>query len=87
MPTYVYEAAEGEKGCAACRDGFEVMHGMNEPPPKECPRCGGRVSRRFTACGISTRLSEKATLSDSNLKRHGFQKLVNEGNGKFRKTL
>jgi putative FmdB family regulatory protein len=87
MPTYIYEAAPGEKGCPACRAGFEVIHGMNEPAPTECPRCGGRIRRRLTAPGIIGRFSEKSTLSDSNLKRHGFKKLVNEGDGKFKVTL
>ncbi len=46
-----------------------------------------RIRRRFTAPGIIGRFSEKSTLSDSNLKRHGFKKLVNEGDGKFKVTL
>ena len=87
MPTYIYEAAPGEKGCPACHAGFEVFHGMNEPAPAECPRCGGRIHRRLTAPGIIGRFSEKSTLSDANLKRHGFRKLVNEGDGKFKATL
>ena len=86
MPTYVYETAEKEKGCPACNAGFEVMHGMNEPPPTTCPRCGGKVRKRFTAPGLALRYNEKNTLSDANLKRHGFKKLRNEGDGKFRVT-
>ena len=87
MPTYIYETAPGEKGCPACQAGFEVFHGMNEPAPAECPRCGGRIRRRLTAPGIISRFNEKSTLSDSNLKSHGFKKLVNEGDGKFKVTL
>jgi putative FmdB family regulatory protein len=87
MPTYVYEAAPGAKGCPACREGFEVFHGMNEPAPSVCPRCAGPIRRRLTAPGIVTRWNEKSTLSDANLKRHGFKKLVNEGDGKFKVTL
>ena len=84
MPTYVYEANEGEKGCPTCNLGFEVVHGMNDPGPAACPRCGGKIRRRFTAPGIVGRFNEKRTLSDANLKRHGFKKFVNEGGGKFR---
>jgi len=47
------------------------------------PRCGARVRRQFSAPGITGRYSEKTTLSDANLKRHGFKKLRNEGDGKF----
>lgn len=86
MPTYVYEAAEGEPGCPTCHCGFEVRHGMKEPGPKACPRCGGKVRKRITATGLGGRWSEKSKLSDANLKRHGFKKLVNEGDGKFRVT-
>ena len=86
MPTYVYRVVEGEKGCPTCASGFEVQHGMNEPGPAECPRCGAKIRRRFTAPGITGRHNEKRVLSDANLKRHGFKKLINEGEGKFRVT-
>ncbi len=42
--------------------------------------------RLISACGISTQMSERAMLSDKNLKAKGFTKLVNEGGGKFRKV-
>lgn len=86
MPNYVYESAEGEKGCPACNCGFEVFHGMNEPAPVECPRCGGKITRRITAPGLALKWNEKATLSESNLKRCGFKTLHNEGGGKLRVT-
>jgi len=86
MPTYVYEVAEGHRGCRVCHRGIEVRHGMSEPGPGRCPRCGAKLRRRITAPGITGRWSEKTTLSDANLKRHGFKKLINEGDGKFRVT-
>lgn len=86
MPTYVYEPAEGEAGCPACHRGLEILHGMNEPGPTQCPRCGSRLRRRFTVPAVTGRYNEKNTLSDANLKRHGFKKIRNEGGGKFRVT-
>ncbi len=86
MPTYEYEAAKGEKGCPTCNVGFEVRHGMKEKGPSACPRCGGKVVRRISAPGLALRYNEKSTLSDANLKRHGFKKLINKGDGKFRVT-
>ena len=86
MPTYVYESAEGVQGCPHCRPSFEVRHGMNEPAPAGCPRCGGKLRKCLTAPGINTRWNEKTNLSDANLKRQGFTKLINEGDGKFRVT-
>jgi len=87
MPTYEYEVVAGEKGCPTCRCGFEARHGIDEPGPEVCPRCGARVRKRITASQVSAgRWNEKRTLGDANLKRHGFKKLVNEGGGKFRVT-
>lgn len=86
MPTYEYAVADGEQGCPVCVAGFEVVHRMNEPGPAVCPRCGAKVARRFTPPGLMTRYNEKSTLSEANLKRHGFKTLRNEGNGRFRVT-
>ena len=86
MPTYVYETREGEKGCPYCYQGFDVEHGMNEAPPKACPRCGCRVTRRFTPPGLNLKYNERTRLSESNLKRHGFKTIRNEGGGKFSVT-
>jgi len=86
MPTYVYECAEPSAGCARCREGLEIMHGLGEPPPTACPHCGAALRRRFTPPGLNLRYNEKATLSDANLKRHGFKRIHNEGDGRFRIT-
>ena len=87
MPTYVYEVIEGEKGCPACRAGFEVRHAIGDPPPRECPRCAARIRKRIVATQLSAgRWNEKRTLGDDNLKRHGFTQIRNEGGGKFRIT-
>lgn len=83
MPTYVYACPEGAKGCPACLAGFDVLLGMNEPGPATCPRCGAKVERRISAPGLVTKHNERNILSDSNLKRHGFKTLRNEGSGRF----
>jgi putative FmdB family regulatory protein len=40
MPIYDYV-------CGACRHRFEVLHGINEAGPSQCPLCEGPVSRAF----------------------------------------
>ena len=85
MPTYEYQLAEGE-GCAHCAGGFEARQSMSEEPLEKCPQCGCAVKRAISVPNISTRASTKTVLSDRNLKRHGFKKLVNEGDGKFRQV-
>ena len=84
MPTYVYRRKEGEKGCAHCADGFEVIQLMREEPLKTCPQCGGAVRRIIAAPTILK--SGKSLLSDKNLKAHGFHRLVKEDKGRYRKT-
>lgn len=85
MPIYEYEAVDPGAACARCRDGFEVRQPMAESPLDACPSCGRPVRKRISACGIATGPSERSVLSDKNVKDHGFMKLVNEGEGRFRK--
>jgi putative FmdB family regulatory protein len=33
--------------CSDCGHRFEVLHGLNEVGPRQCPACGGAVSRAF----------------------------------------
>ena len=85
MPTYVYEARDNKKSCETCRKGFEIDQSIKENPLKTCPDCGSPIRRIITGVNISPGTSTKTLLSDKNLKKHGFTKLVNEGDGKFRK--
>ena len=84
MPTYVYRKKDGEKGCDHCAEGFEVVQSMKDEPLTRCPVCGGAVTRVIAAPNIVK--STKSLLSDKNLKRHGFERLVKEEKGKYRKT-
>lgn len=87
MPTYEYQAVDPKRGCPQCRERFEVRQSMSDSPLTACPACGRPVERQLSACGINTRGSERSMLSDRNLKSKGFTKLVNEGGGKFRRTV
>ena len=86
MPTYEYKLNDGEKGCDYCSDGFEEMQRMADDPLERCPKCGAKVYRAISAAGILTGPSAQSVLSDKNIKEHGFTKLVNEGDGQFRKV-
>ncbi len=85
MPTYEYRAKEGEEGCAYCAEGFELTQSMSKDPVKVCPKCGAEVKRVISLFSVARGASVKSLLSDKNIKRHGFTKLVNEGDGKFRR--
>lgn len=84
MPIYVYKAKAG--GCKLCSDNFEHKQSISEPALEKCPDCGAPVERVICAPFLSTGKSDKSVLSDSNLKKHGFTKLINEGGGKYRRT-
>ncbi len=84
MPIYVYAAEKG--GCKVCRESFEYKQSMMDDKLKKCPDCGTAVRRVIIAPFVQTGRSDRSTLSDKNLKKHGFDKLVNEGDGKFRKA-
>ncbi len=86
MPTYEYEAQDQTTGCDHCRQRFEVRQAMKDEPLTKCPECGGPIERVISLCGISTQQSTRSMLSNKNLKEKGFTKLVNEGDGKFRKV-
>lgn len=45
MPLYEYE-------CLPNKHRFEVRHGINEPPVKACPECGGEVRRVIQPVGV-----------------------------------
>lgn len=86
MPTYEYQANDAAAACDHCRDRFEVTQPMSDDPLTVCPQCNRPIHRVISLCAISTTQSTKSMLTDKNLKEKGFTKLVNEGNGKFRKT-
>ncbi len=86
MPTYIYQTVNKEGGCSRCVEGFEIEQSIKEDALVTCPDCGKKIQRVITPCNFARTHSTAARLSDSNLKKHGFTKLVNEGNGKFRKV-
>lgn len=83
MPTYVYQAIDPEKGCEHCKDSFEWVQPISEAALIACPQCSAPIHRVIQPVGIT--LGKKYLLSEQNMKKHGFSKLVNEGDGRFRK--
>ncbi len=87
MPQYDFVAIDKENNsCDYCSSPFEISQSLNEEPLAKCPKCGAPVKKAFLNCNLSSKKSTKTVLSDKNLTKHGFTKLVNEGGGKFRKT-
>ena len=76
---YQYEAREGEKGCAKCRAGFEVLQSLREAPVAVCPDCGSRVERVPARAAVGFSQSNL----DDRAKAAGFTKLKRLGKGEY----
>ena len=50
MPIYEYQSLTPDKGCAQCRQGFEIFQKMNEKPLLACICCGGSVKKIISMC-------------------------------------
>ena len=81
MPTYVYEAQEGERGCAKCRAGFEVMQSLRDERLTACPDCGAAIRRVIQAPG----LTHSRTDLHYRAKRAGFSCLKKVQKGEYEK--
>ncbi|MGR2753699.1 FmdB family zinc ribbon protein [Agromyces arachidis] len=46
MPTYSYR-------CTACDDAFDVQQSFTDDSLTECPACGGRLRKLFSAVGVT----------------------------------
>lgn len=86
MPTYEYVPVEEGAGCDECRDGMDVLQSMSEDALEKCPECGVAIQRAITASRVNTRMSDKAMMSDKNLKRLGFQKFEKSDDG-YKQTV
>lgn len=83
MPIYSYRAQNVSDACDQCREAFDVMQKMSEPPVAVCPTCLKPVVRILHPAANVRLENTKQLLSDDNLKKHGFKKLVNRGGGKY----
>ena len=79
MPLYVYEAKDPTKGCAKCRDGFEVTQSFKEPHLTKCPACGAEIYRVIQAPG----LTHSKTDLHYRAKRAGFKCLKKVQKGEY----
>ena len=50
MPIYEYQTLNPKGACNACRNGFEILQGINEEPLSTCPACGKKVKKIISWC-------------------------------------
>ena len=83
MPIYTYRAKDVSTACDQCRESFEIMQKISESAMDVCPTCGKPIVRILHPASNVRLENTKKLLSDENLKKHGFKKLVNTGGGKY----
>jgi len=76
MPIYEYKST-GE-GCSHCSKVFQALQMIQAPPLSHCPCCGDPVERVFSSFSMGSNL-----LGKSNLRDHGFTKLVRKDKGVY----
>jgi hypothetical protein len=88
MPNYCYKADDAASECPICADGFETTQTLSEPPLATCPSCEKPVHRIVRRDNMPQmvphqRWNTKKILSDGNLKKQGFKKLMKDSSGKY----
>ncbi len=81
MPLYDYQAKHPEHGCAYCKHPFEMMRRLDEPPLKQCPKCGADLVKLISAPALARSKSKL----DDRAKAAGFHKLKRVDKGAFEK--
>lgn len=80
MPIYEYQAADAERSCAHCRDGFEHFHKC-AGVLTACPACGAVVQKLISAPNVGA----SASGADDRAKSAGFHKLKKVSTGEYEK--
>ena len=88
MPTYVYglQAGSGVVGCAHCRETFEAVQRMSDPPLTVCPQCGAPIVRRVQAPMVSDSGKLKGPSAKA-MAQAGFTQYKRSGKGTYEKSF
>jgi len=83
MPIYTYRARNEEKSCTYCKVEFETLQKIRDDALTNCPECGAEVVRLLHGLRKIEDTSTSKMLSDDNLRKHGFKKLVKRSKGQY----
>ncbi len=81
MPIYEYQAVTSKHACPHCRDGFECLRQLSDPPLTSCPDCGCAIKKLISAPAVGGSKSN----FDDRAKSAGFHKLKKLGKGEYEK--
>ena len=80
----IYEYVPDDDACDACRNGFEVLQGLNEPRLDACPECGAACHRVISSFAVPGRYSRT---DPKNLEALGFSQYRKGSDGKYEKSF
>ena len=81
MPIYEYSAEQASRSCALCRERFERLVRLSDPPLTQCPDCGAPIRKVISAPSVGASKSG----FDNRAKQAGFHKLQRTGKGEYEK--
>jgi putative FmdB family regulatory protein len=81
MPIYEYQAVSSRHSCPYCRNPFERLRRLSDPPLTHCPACGSEIRKLISAPAVG---GSKSSLDDR-AKSAGFHKLKKLGKGEYEK--
>ena len=81
MPVYDYRVHPDHEGCPFCKEGFEMMRLLADPPLTTCPECNAPIIKIITAPALGRSKSKL----DDRAKAAGFHKLKRVDHGAFEK--
>lgn len=82
MPIYEYQASSS-KCCEHCRDAFDIMQKIADPPLVICPVCHNPVRRKISRPNLAR---PTPSLSKENLEKHGMTQFKRVEKGVYEKT-
>lgn len=83
MPIYEYQAS-GDRHCAHCANGFELLRKTSDRKVEHCPECQAPVARKISAPNVG---GSGPSLDNANLEKHGFTQYRKAGKGVYEKTV
>jgi len=81
MPIYEYIAKDAKRRCEHCRNAFEALRRVSDPPIERCPKCDAPVVKQISAPAVGASKSG----FDDRAKASGFHKLERRGKGEYEK--
>lgn len=81
MPVYDYRPTNPNTGCDFCKNGFEMMRWLADPPLTHCPECQTPITKVIAAPALGRSKSKL----DDRAKSAGFHKLKRVDHGAFEK--